>query len=86
MSADGQHGQRQPHGDDAGGGGIFGDDYTSVTLTNSTVSGNSTTGADADGGGISAGGYQSDVTLTDSTVSGNSTTGATPRWRDLRLR
>ena len=43
-----------------------------VTLTQSTVSGNSTAGASADGGGILAYGA---VTLTQSTVSGNSTAG-----------
>ena len=50
--ADQQHGQRQQHGGrHADGGGIFG--RGDVTLTNSTVSGNSTAGYDADGGGIS---------------------------------
>ena len=44
-----------------------------VTLTNSTVSGNSTHGDYAGGGGIFA--RNGDVTLTESTVSGNSTYG-----------
>ena len=44
-----------------------------VFLTNSTVSGNSTTGDEADGGGILFG--TGALTLTNSTVSGNSTTG-----------
>ena len=43
-----------------------------MTLTQSTVSGNSTAGISADGGGIFADGA---VTLTQSTVSGNSTAG-----------
>ena len=42
-----------------------------MTLTDSTVSGNSTAGDYASGGGISG----IDVTLTNSTVSGNSTAG-----------
>ena len=43
-----------------------------MTLTDSTVSGNSATGVCAGGGGIYA---LRDVTLTNSTVSGNSTAG-----------
>ena len=43
-----------------------------MTLTNSTVSGNSTAGDDAEAAGSPA----VDVTLTNSTVSGNSTAGA----------
>ncbi|MEM9030137.1 MAG: right-handed parallel beta-helix repeat-containing protein, partial [Pseudomonadota bacterium] len=48
-----------------------------VTLTDSTVSGNSTAGADASGGGIY--GRAGGVTLTGSTVSDNSTVGANAR-------
>ncbi len=60
------NGQRQQHcASMATGGGIFGDD---VTLTNSTVSGNSAATPAAEYGG----GYGSvRVTLTNSTVSGN---------------
>ena len=53
-------------------GGIFtrsGD----VSLTSSTLSGNSTSGNDADGGGIFT--RSGDVSLTSSTLSGNSTSG-----------
>ncbi len=53
------------------GGGIRGGEGSNLTLTNSTVSGNSTAGRSADGGGISGGA----VTLTNSTVSDNSTGG-----------
>jgi len=51
-----------------------------LTLDQSTVSGNTTTGANASGGGIFifAADGSGAVTLTDSTVSGNSTTGAFP--------
>ncbi|HKS64312.1 MAG TPA: right-handed parallel beta-helix repeat-containing protein, partial [Xanthobacteraceae bacterium] len=52
-----------------GGGGVL--SQSALTLTNSTVSGNSTTGFSAKGGGIAG----DIVTLTDSTVSGNSTAG-----------
>jgi hypothetical protein len=45
-----------------------------VTLTSSTVSGNSNTGYNGDGGGVFA--SSGAVTLTNSTVSGNSTTGS----------
>jgi CSLREA domain-containing protein len=55
------------------GGGIFADDGTTLTLTGTTVSGNSTAGAASyGGGGIASSGS---VTLTNSTVSGNSTSG-----------
>jgi hypothetical protein len=55
----------------AGGGGIasFGD----VTLTNSTISGNSTAGDGSLGGGV----LGDQVTLTNSIVSDNSTTAGT---------
>ena len=56
-------------GGEARGGGIFA--TGTAVLTNSTVSGNSTTATFASGGGISAGA----VMLTDSTVIGNSTGG-----------
>jgi hypothetical protein len=52
------------------GGAVRSD--SALTTTNSTVSGNSTTGRSADGGGIYG---RTDVTLTNSTVSGNSTDG-----------
>ena len=53
------------------GGGIYikGD----LTLSRTTVSGNSTSGSSANGGGIHAYG---DVTLNESTISGNSTSGS----------
>ncbi len=54
-----------------GGGGIRAGEDSDLTLTNSTVSGNSTAGDEANGGGISGG----TVTLTNSTVSGNGTVG-----------
>ena len=54
------------------GGGIRFFSSRNLTLTGSTVSGNSTSGIFARGGGIYATG---DVSLTSSTVSGNSTTG-----------
>ena len=44
-----------------------------MTLTNSTVSGNSTAGSNADGGGTYA--RSGAVTLTNSTLSGNQVTG-----------
>lgn len=47
----------------------------SVTLTNSTVSGNSTSNSYAHGGGVIATGAAVNVTLVNSTVSNNSTTG-----------
>jgi len=53
-----------------GGGAIR--SLENLTLTGSTVSGNSTTGTLAYGGGIFAGG---DLALTDSTISGNTTAG-----------
>ena len=53
-------------------GGAIRSDLADVTLTNSTVSGNSTAGFGAVGGGISA----NTAVLTNSTVSGNSTAGA----------
>ena len=56
------------------GGGIRFDSTGTLTLTNSTVSENSTEGGSADGGGIFA--STGAVTLTNSTVSGNSTAGA----------
>ena len=69
LTLDHSDGQRQQHsGHDAGAAGSPASD---VTLTDSTVSGNSTAGDSADGGGI----YGDAVTLTDSTVSGNSTAG-----------
>ncbi len=52
-------------------GGAIRAENSDVTLTNSTVSGNSTSGTRAHGGGI----YANTATLTNSTVSGNSTTG-----------
>ena len=55
------------------GGGIKASSLGTVSLTNSTVSGNSTAGYGASGGGIKAVGT---VTLTNSTVSGNSAVGA----------
>jgi hypothetical protein len=55
--------------DEAHGGAIQSADST-VTLTNSTLSGNSTTGDNASGGGV----YGA-VTMTNSTISGNSTAG-----------
>ena len=65
---DEQHGQRQQHRRDyAVGGGIY--SAYAITLTNSTVSGNSTAGWRRD--------YGEDITLTNSTVSGNSTAGTT---------
>ena len=55
------------------GGGIFADDGTTLTLTGTTVSGNSTAGAASyGGGGIASNGS---VTLVNSTISGNSTSG-----------
>ncbi|TWU24605.1 choice-of-anchor Q domain-containing protein [Bythopirellula polymerisocia] len=64
-----------------GGGGIhIRFEYIStltLTLNNCTVSGNSTTDADASGGGIFSG--SGAVTLTDSIVSGNSTAGSNAR-------
>ena len=67
-----EHRQRKQHHGTLtrDGGGICA--YGNVTLTQSTVSGNSTAGNGARGGGIFACG---DVTLTQSTVSGNSTAG-----------
>ena len=59
-------------GDSARGGGINGVNLSgNVTLTDSVISDNSTTGRLSDGGGI-AGRY---VTVTDSIISDNSTTG-----------
>ena len=55
------------------GGGVY-TDLGNVTLTDSTVSGNSTSGNEAHGGGISA--DRGGVTLNNSTVSENSTSGA----------
>ena len=53
------------------GGGIYASRAPSITLTNSTVSGNSTTASDGKGGGIAAY-YDSPVALVNDTVSGNS--------------
>ena len=53
------------------GGGIC--NSGTLTLTNTTVSGNSATGRSAEGGGIKN--YDGTLTLTDSTVSGNRATG-----------
>lgn len=68
-------------GDVAGGGGLivfWG--WFDATLTNSTVSGNSTFGYNSQAGGIAAGG---NVFLTNSTVSGNSTHGtSSPDYTD----
>jgi len=55
------------------GGAIRSFSFGLLTLRESNVSGNSTTGAYSDGGGIYASG---NVTLTDSTISGNSSGGA----------
>ena len=55
------------------GGGAIRSVYRAVTLTDSTVSGNSTKGRFAEGGGISS--RDGAVTLTNSTVSDNSTSG-----------
>jgi CSLREA domain-containing protein len=55
------------------GGGIRFDSTGTLTLTNSTVSGNTTTGRSTDGGGIFT--RSGAVTLMNSTVSENSTTG-----------
>ncbi|MDB4766277.1 hypothetical protein OAG71_01170 [bacterium] len=62
-------------GQDDGGGGIRYDDnaFGTLSLVNSTVSGNNANGAGAFGGGIYA--SSGDVTLTDSSVSGNSSGG-----------
>src|SRR5262249_43013328 len=54
-----------------GGGGILGDDLSSIVLMDSTVSGNSATGDLGDGGGVYARSNAS-VTLIDATLSGNS--------------
>ena len=53
-----------------GGGGLY--SFEAVSLTNSTVSGNSTTGASAGGGGLSG----ERIYMENSTVSGNTTAGA----------
>jgi hypothetical protein len=55
------------------GGGIRFDSTGTLTLTGSTVSGNSTAGLGANGGGIST--SSGTLTLTNTTVSGNSTAG-----------
>ena len=55
---------------EVGGGGIRSVSSGSLTLTNSTVSGNSTTGAFSSGGGISAD-YGGVVTLSNSAITGN---------------
>jgi hypothetical protein len=65
-------GQTTDGGESGAGGGIRSDSIGLLTLNNSTVSGNSTTGSRAYGGGIFSHG---EVKLTQSTVSGNSTTG-----------
>ena len=57
---------------DAEGGGAVRSTGARLTLTDSTVSGNSTAGNYAHGGGIYG---RHDVTVTNSTVSGNSTAG-----------
>ncbi len=71
-------------GPSGSGGGIRGGAGSNLTLTNSTVSGNSTAGSYADGGGISG----DSVTLTNSTVSDNSTAGSSAgrRWHFWRHR
>ena len=58
--------------DDDAGGGIRFDSNGTLTLTQSTVSENSTTGVGASGGGIAA--FHGAVTLNQSTLSGNVTT------------
>lgn len=63
------------YGNIVGGEGGFSNDGT-LTLTNSTVSGNTASGAkSSNGGGISNGG-RGTLTLTNSTVSGNTASGA----------
>ncbi|WP_146446537.1 right-handed parallel beta-helix repeat-containing protein, partial [Botrimarina colliarenosi] len=56
-----------------GGGGILFNSDGALTLTSSTISGNSTTGFGASGGGISA--HAGNVSLVNSAVSNNTTTG-----------
>ena len=63
-----------------GGGALTSSPYTGfgvLTLTNSSISGNFTTGIASDGGGIYSSGLY--ATLTDSTVDGNSTVGRASR-------
>src|SRR5206468_2667947 len=58
------------------GGGIYNYNFRTLSLTNSTVSGNSATGVNF---GVGGGIFDSSLvtlTLTNSTVSGNSATGA----------
>ncbi|QDT00818.1 choice-of-anchor Q domain-containing protein [Adhaeretor mobilis] len=60
-------------GSASSGGGAIRVSRGHLTIDQSTISGNSTTGLNSKGGGIHT--YFADVTLTNSTVSGNSTAG-----------
>lgn len=56
----------------SGGGAVTAEDGVSVSIADSVISGNSTTGAGSDGGAVNA---EGDLTVTSSTISGNSTSG-----------
>jgi hypothetical protein len=66
-------GRTTSNGSINGGGGIRFESNGTLALTDSTLSGNSTTGDAARGGGIFT--FSGAVTLTNSTLSGNNTTG-----------
>ncbi len=55
------------------GGGVLSTGIAKLNIQNSAITGNSTTGNDANGGGIATG--SGSITLTNSTVTGNSTAG-----------